>query len=96
MTTTTVTHNIDTLGNLLAEIKTLTEKANAIKADLKDEASMTGQKKFEGDDFVATYVESNVSTVDWKALAKEMGIPADMIAKHTKTAARYTINVDAK
>lgn len=96
MTTTTVTHDIDTLGNLLAQIKTLTAKADAIKKDIKEEASLSGQKKFEGDDFVATYVESNVSTVDWKALAKELAIPAEMIAKHTKTAARYTVNVDAK
>ena len=92
----TITHNIDHLGNLLAQIKTLTAKAEAIKKDIKDEASLTGQKKFEGDGYVASYVESNVSTVDWKALAKELGIPAEMVAKHTKTAARYTVSVDVK
>lgn len=96
MITTAITHNIDHLGNLLAQIKDLTAKADAIKKDIKEDASMSGQKKFEGDGYVATYVESNVSTVDWRAIAKELGIPAEMIAKHTKTAARYTVSVDAK
>lgn len=96
MTTAITTSNIDELGSLLAQIKTLTDKASAIKSDLKEEASLSGQKKFEGDEYVATYVESNVSTVDWKAIAKALDIPADLIAKHTKTAARYTVNVDAK
>lgn len=92
----TTEHNIDELGNLLAQIKTLTSKADAIKKDIKEEASLSGQKKFEGDDYVVTYVESNVSTVDWKAIAKALNIPAELIAKHTKTAARYTVNCDAK
>jgi uncharacterized protein Yka (UPF0111/DUF47 family) len=92
----TTTHNIDELGNLLAQIKTLTSKADAIKKDIKEEASLSGQKKFEGDDYVVTYVESNVSTVDWKAIAKALNIPAELIAQHTKTSARYTVNCDAK
>ena len=92
----TTTHNIDELGNLLAQIKTLTAKADAIKKDIKEEASLSGQKKFEGDDYVVTYVESNVSTVDWKAIAKALNIPAELIAQHTKTSARYTVNCDAK
>ena len=92
----TTTHNIDELGTLLAQIKTLTSKADAIKKDIKEEASLSGQKKFEGDDYVVTYVESNVSTVDWKAIAKALNIPAELIAQHTKTAARYTVNCDAK
>jgi hypothetical protein len=92
----TTEHNIDELGNLLAQIKTLTAKADAIKKGIKEEASLSGQKKFEGDDYVVTYVESNVSTVDWKAIAKALDIPAELIAQHTKTAARYTVNCDAK
>jgi hypothetical protein len=92
----TTTHNIDELGNLLAQIKTLTSKVDAIKKDIKEEASLSGQKKFEGDDYVVTYVESNVSTVDWKAIAKALNIPAELIAQHTKTSARYTVNCDAK
>lgn len=90
------TTRIDELGALLAQIKTLTAKADAIKADIKEEASLTGQKLWSGDGFDATYSESNVSTVNWKALAKELAIPAELIAKHTSTAARYTVKVEKK
>lgn len=82
---------IDTLGALNAQIAELTKQADKIKADLKDAASLSGQKVFEGASYVAAYSESNRSTVDWKAIAKELSIPADLIAKHTKTTAVYTI-----
>jgi hypothetical protein len=65
---------IDTLGALLADIKVLTAKADAIKDDLKDSANLSGDRTFEGDAFKALYIESNVSTVDWKSLAKDLGI----------------------
>jgi hypothetical protein len=82
---------IDTLGALNAKIAELTKQADAIKDELKDVASMSGQKSFEGASYKATYSESNRSTVDWKAIAAEMAIPADLIAKHTKTSAVYSI-----
>jgi hypothetical protein len=87
---------IDTLGALLADIKVLTAKADAIKDDLKDSANLSGDRTFEGDAFKALYIESNVSTVDWKSLAKELNIPADVIAKYTKTSARFSVKVEAK
>jgi hypothetical protein len=90
------TTKIDELGSLLAQIKALTSKAAAIKDAIKDEASLSGQKVWEGESFEVQYVESNVSTVDWKALAKDLSIPAELIAKHTKTSARYTVNCEAK
>jgi hypothetical protein len=86
---------IDTLGALNAKIAELTKQAEAIKDELKDAASLSGQKSFEGASFKATYSESNRSTVDWKAIAAEMSIPADMIAKHTKTTAVYSIKTTA-
>jgi hypothetical protein len=95
-TTLITADRIDTLGNLLADIKVLTAKADAIKDDLKDVANLSGDRTFEGDAFKALYIESNVSTVDWKSLAKELGISADIIAKHTKTAARFSVKVEAK
>lgn len=82
---------IDTLGALNAKIAELTKQADAIKAELKDAASLSGQKVFEGATYKATFSESNRSTVDWKAIAAELSIPADLIAKHTKTSAVYTI-----
>ena len=95
-TTLITADRIDTLGNLLADIKVLTAKADAIKDDLKDVANLSGDRTFEGDTFKALYIESNVSTVDWKALAKDLGIPAETIAKYTKTAARFSVKVEAK
>lgn len=92
----TTTSNIDRLGQLLAQIADLTKEADAIKDGLKDEASLSGQKSFEGDLFKATYVETNRSTVDWKAIAKVLGIPAELIAEHTKTAAVFSIKVSSK
>ena len=92
----TITNDIDTLGSLLKEIADLEARAKKIKDAIKEDASMTGQKVWEGDEYKVNYVESNVSTVDWKAVAKELAIPAELIAKHTKTAARYTIKCESK
>jgi len=91
-----ITTKIDTLGLLLAQIAELTKEADAIKDELKDEANLSGQRKFEGDGFVATYVESNRSTVDWKAIAKVLDIPAELIAEHTKTSAVFSVKVATK
>lgn len=97
MTTATITTNsIDSLGALLAQISDLTKQADAIKDSLKEEASMSGQKAFEGDLFKATYVETNRSTVDWKAIAKALNIPAELIAQHTSTTAVYSVKVTSK
>ena len=91
-----ITTKIDTLGLLLAQIAELTKEADAIKDELKDEANLSGQRKFEGDGFVATYVEANRSTVDWKAIAKVLSIPAELIAEHTKTSAVFSVKVATK
>jgi hypothetical protein len=86
---------IDTLGALNAKIAELTKQADAIKDELKDVASMSGQKVLVGASYVAAYTESNRSTVDWRAVAKELNIPVDLIAKHTKTTAVYSIKTTA-
>lgn len=92
-TLNTAAADIDTLGAILANIATLEAKADEIKARLKDEASLSGQKHFDGQIFRATYIESNRSTVDWKAIAKTLAIPADLIAQHTKTSAVFSVKV---
>ena len=92
-TLNTAAADIDTLGAILANIAVLEAKADEIKARLKDEASLSGQKHFDGQLFRATYVESNRSTVDWKAIAKTLAIPADLIAQHTKTSAVFSVKV---
>jgi hypothetical protein len=88
--------NIDALGSLLAQIAELQAQADAIKDSLKDQASLSGEKVFEGELFKATYVESNRSTVDWKAISKVMNIPADLIAANTKTTAVFSVKVTSR
>ena len=87
---------VDELGVLLAQIAKLTEQAEAIKDSLKDIASAGGPTVFNGALFKATYVEANRSTVDWKALAAEYNIPAEAIARHTKTTAVFSIKTTSR
>lgn len=96
MNTTTITHDVDTLGNLLAQIATLTKQADLIKDGIKDSASLGGDKSFEGDLFKATYIESNRSVVDSKALFAELGATPEQIARHTKTTAVFSVKVTSR
>lgn len=61
---------VDTLGNLLAEIAILTKQADAIKDAIKD-----GGATVEGNLFKATYLESNRKSFDKTAF----------IAAHSQT-----------
>ncbi len=96
MTTLTITHDVDTLGQLLAQISALTKQADAIKDAIKDSASMGGDKIVEGDLFKATYSESNRSVVDNKALLAELGATPEQIARHTKVTAVFSVKVTSK
>lgn len=96
MTTLTLTHDVDTLGALLAQIAALTKQADQIKDAIKDDASLGGDKVVEGDLFKATYVESNRSTVDSKALFAELGATPEQIARHTKVTAVFSVKVTSK
>ena len=96
MQATITTNDVDTLGQLLAQIADLTARAEAIKDAIKEDASAGGDKVREGELFKATYIETNRSTVDWKAIAKALNIPAELIAEHTKTAAVFSIKVTSK
>jgi len=87
---------VDELGVLLAQIKDLEAQAEAIKDNLKDIASAGGPKVFEGALFKSTCIETNRSTVDWKALAAECNIPADAVARHTKTTAVFSIKTTSR
>jgi hypothetical protein len=87
---------VDTLGYLLSQIAELTKKADAIKDGIKDAASAGGDKVIEGNLFKATYIESNRSVVDTKALYAALGITADQIAQYTKTTAVFSVKVTAR
>ena len=90
------TSQVDTPGQLLAQIAELTKQADAIKDQFKDNASAGGAKSVEGDLFKATYIESNRSTVDYKALCADLGITAEQIAKYSKTAAVFSVKVTSR
>jgi len=96
MTTLTITHDVDTLGHLLAQIDALTTRANVIKDAIKEDASMGGDKVVDGDLFRATYSESNRSSVNTKKMYAELGITPEQIAKYTTTTAVYTVKVTSK
>jgi hypothetical protein len=99
MTTTIITpaaHDVDALGALLAQIAALTKEADAIKDAIKNDASLTGDKSFEGELFKATYIESNRSVVDSKALFAELGATPEQIARHTKVTAVFSVKVTSR
>ena len=87
---------VDVLGNLLAQIAELTKQADSIKDGIKDAASAGGDKVLEGNLFKATYIESNRSVVDNKALLAELGATAEQIARHTKTTAVFSVKVTSR
>jgi hypothetical protein len=88
---------IDELGTLLATIADLTAKADAIKDGLKDAATAPGGSNvFEGNLFKATVVESNRSTVDYKAIMAKYKIPAEVVAEYTKTTAVFSVKTTAR
>jgi hypothetical protein len=92
----TITHDVDTLGQLLAQIETLTTRANVIKDAIKNDASLGGDKVVDGDLFRATYSESNRSSVNTKKMYAELGITPEQIAKYTTTTAVYTVKVTSR
>jgi hypothetical protein len=90
-------NTIDSLGSLLAQIAELTKQADQIKDELKDSATApNGSKVFEGDLFKATVIESNRSTIDWKALSKDLGITDEQLAAYTKTTAVFSVKVTSR
>ena len=84
----------DILGNLLAQIKELTDQADVIKDAIKDSASKGGAKVIEGALFKATYIETNRSVFDKDAFIKELG--AEAYAKFTKVCAVFSVKVTSR
>jgi hypothetical protein len=93
---TTTASSADELGTLLAQIATLTKQADAIKDAMKDIASSSDVKVFEGALFKSTYVEADRSVTDWKKLAKDLAIPADKVAEYTNTTAVFSIKTTSR
>jgi len=95
MTVAVVDSSVDTLGVLLAQIADLTKQAEKIKADLK--AKATGDEYlFEGDLFKANVIGSLRSTVDYKTMVENLGVPQKVIDGYTKVAAVITLKVTSR
>ena len=87
---------VDTLGMLLAQISELTKQADAIKDSIKDSATNGGATVYEGAMFKSTFIESNRSVVDYKALLAELGATADQIKAHTKVTAVFSVKTTSR
>ena len=92
----TTPSSADELGTLLAQIATLTKQADAIKDAMKDIASSSDVKVFEGALFKSSYVEANRSVTDWKAIAKDLTLTEDYIAKFTSQTAVFSIKTTSR
>ena len=82
---------VDQLGMLMAQIADLEAQADLIKSELKQTEGHT-----EGNLFKACVTLSQRATVDNKAVFAEANVPAELIAKYTKTTAVITLKVTAK
>jgi len=82
---------VDQLGMLLAQIADLEAQAEVIKNKLKQQ-----EGHIEGNLYKACVTLSQRKTTDNKAVFAEANIPADLIAKHTKTTAVITLKVTAR
>ena len=88
---------VDELGLLLAQIAELTAKADKIKDEMKDVATLPGGGKvFEGNLFKATVIESNRSVVDYKKMLSDLGISAEKVAQYTKVTAVFSVKTTAR
>ena len=82
---------VDQLGMLLSQIADLEKQTEAIKNELKQ-----NEGHIEGNLFKACVTLSQRATVDNKAVFAEANVPAELIAKYTKTTAVITLKVTAK
>ena len=82
---------VDQLGMLLAQIADLEAQAEEIKNKLKQ-----NEGSIEGNLYKSCVTLFQRKTVDNKAVFAEANIPADLIAKHTKTTAVITLKVTAR
>ena len=84
-------NQVDQLGMLLAQIANLETQADVIKNQLKQT-----EGHVEGNLFKACVTLSQRATVDNKAVFAEANVPAELIAKYTKTTAVITLKVTSK
>jgi len=83
---------VDQLGMLLAQIADLEAQAEVLKSELKN----AGEGHVQGNLYKSCVTLSQRNTVDNKAVFAEANVPAELIAKHTKTTAIITLKVTAR
>jgi hypothetical protein len=81
METLVKTTQVDTLGLLLAQIADLEAKADLIKKDLKSQ----GQATYEGSMYKASVIVATRTNVDYKQVFAECAVPAEVIARNSKS-----------
>lgn len=86
----------DTLGFLLAQIAELTDKAEAIKNDMKDKATKGGPAMFEGNMFLSRVIESNRKVVDWQSVVAAAMVPPNIIEEHTSITAVFAVKTTSR
>jgi len=83
---------VDQLGLLLAQIADLEAQAEIIKNQIKNE----GEGSVEGSLYKGTVSLSQRTTVDNKAVFAAADVPAELIAKYSKTTAVITLKVTSR
>lgn len=78
--------SVDRLGEVLDMITQLTLEANEIKAELKVQAELIGDRvAFNGDEYVATIVTRPAKKVDWHGIVFELNVPQKKVDEYTTT-----------
>jgi len=93
-TITTTPASADELGTLLAQIATLTKQADKIKDAMKDIASASDTKVFEGALFKCTYTETDRAIFDKAAFVKVYG--EETYNNFTKTTPVFSIKTTSR
>jgi hypothetical protein len=76
--------DIDRLGEVLDRIASLTAEANEIKAALKAEAEIIGDRvAFNGAAYTAVVVTRPAKKVDWHGIVLELKVPQKKVDEHT-------------
>lgn len=97
-------NDVDTLGNLLAQIADLTAQAEAIKDNIKDLGSknllptkLSNKKQvrfLDGALFSATYIETNKTLFDKEKFVAEFGEAKYL--EYTKVSCSFSVKVTAR